>query len=312
MKNTLLTLSYFIITALTFGQVISPEYYNLVAKAESLYIAKNYKASAFSFSAAFGSNHGDGTVYNKFDAACAWTLANYPDSAFFTLEEIVAKYNFNEYEDVHISTNSNLNPLHNDKRWKSLLETIKRNEDKAERSLNKPLAAELDSIYTEDQKYRLMIDSIRKRSGQDSKEMKDLWKIINEKDSINLVKTTTILDKYGWLGTDVVGVKGNAALFLVIQHSKLKIQEHYLPMMKEAVKNGKALGSQLALLVDRIEMRNERPQIYGSQLQMKDGKYGFYQIVDEINVNKRRAEVGLQPLEEYARYFNIEYKLPSK
>jgi hypothetical protein len=98
----------------------------------------------------------------------------------------------------------------------------------------------------------------------------------------------------------------------VIQHADLKTQEKYLPIIKEAVKNGKASGANLALLVDRIEMRNGRPQIYGSQITMKDGISVIYQIADEINVNKRRADVGLQPLEDYVRRWNIDYKLPTK
>jgi len=35
-------------------------------------------------------------------------------------------------------------------------------------------------------------------------------------------------------------------------------------------------------------------------------------IEDEPNVNKRRASVGLEPLEDYARHWDIEYKLPAK
>jgi hypothetical protein len=36
----------------------------------------------------------------------------------------------------------------------------------------------------------------------------------------------------------------------------------------------------------------------------------FFPIQDEANVNKRRASVGLQPLEEYAKFFGINYVLP--
>ena len=164
---------------------------------------------------------------------------------------------------------------------------------------NKPLAQRLDSIYEADQKYR----ELAMRFDGDS-----IWEIINKQDSINQVKVISILDKYGWLGADEVGKNGNAALFLVIQHSDIKTQEKYLPLMKEAVKSGKALASELALLIDRIEMRNDRLQIYGSQVQGNS----FYPIIDEKNVNKRRAEVGLGPLEEYAKHFGMEYKLPKK
>ena len=178
---------------------------------------------------------------------------------------------------------------------------------------NKTLTFLLENVFKDDQQYRLMEDSIAKKHGYRSNEVKDLWEIIHRKDSSNLVIVKRILDKYGWLGADVVGQKGNDCLFLVIQHADLKAQEYYLPMMKEAVKNKKANASSLALLMDRIEMRNGRPQIYGSQINTDStGKSTIYKMLDEPNVNKRRQDVGLQPLEEYVKFWNIDYHLPKK
>ncbi len=176
------------------------------------------------------------------------------------------------------------------------------------------LTAQLDSIYIKDQKYRQMINDVEAKHGYESKEMKDLWKTINKNDSANLIQVTNILEKYGWLGADAVGEQGNATIFLVIQHADLKTQEKYLPMMRQAVKDGKAKGSELALLEDRVAMRQGKKQIYGSQISrdQQTGKYFVAPIEDEPNVNKRRAAVGLMPLEDYARHFNIEYKLPEK
>jgi hypothetical protein len=55
-----------------------------------------------------------------------------------------------------------------------------------------------------------------------------------------------------------------------------------------------------------------KKQIYGSQLKTneKTGKYEFYPIEDEPNVNKRRVAIGLEPLEEYAKRFGLDYTLP--
>jgi hypothetical protein len=44
----------------------------------------------------------------------------------------------------------------------------------------------------------------------------------------------------------------------------------------------------------------------------KTGEQIFYPIEDEKNVNMRRANVGMQPIEEYAKYFGIDYKLPTQ
>lgn len=181
-----------------------------------------------------------------------------------------------------------------------------------EKQTNKQLISQLDTIFHDDQSYRQIADSIEQKFGENSKEATQLWQTIHDKDSINLIKISAIIDKYGWAGPDVLGKNGSNTIFLVIQHNDLKSQEKFLPIMKEAVKKGNAAGSDLALLVDRIEMFNGRPQIYGSQIQMKDGRYAIYPILDEKNVNKRRAEVGLNPLEEYVKTWKIEYTLPTK
>jgi hypothetical protein len=176
------------------------------------------------------------------------------------------------------------------------------------------LIQQLDSVLINDQKYRLQMDSVEKANKNDPVKMSPFYKSWHDADSANLVIVTSIIDKYGWLGPDVLGDEGSSTLFLVIQHSDLKTQEKYLPLMKEAVKKGDAVPAELALLIDRVEMRNGRPQIYGSQL-IRDNEsdgHKFYQIMDEKNVNKRREEVGLQPLEEYAKYFGLEYQVPEK
>ncbi|MEN9521636.1 MAG: hypothetical protein RL065_13, partial [Bacteroidota bacterium] len=71
--------------------------------------------------------------------------------------------------------------------------------------INKPLAAKLDSIYNDDQKYRLQIDSLINKFGLQSNQIHQLILLMNQTDSINLNKVKTILEKYGWLGADSIG-----------------------------------------------------------------------------------------------------------
>ena len=307
MKQTALIIAFFFTTTLTFGQNIPQEYFDLVKKADSLYNAKDFRNSANKYSDAFKANGWKGLPNDRYNAACSWALAAVPDSAFFQLDRIATKSNYTNYG--HITTDPDLNSLHNDNRWKTLLEKIKQNKDKAEANLNKPLVAILDSIYVEDQTYRQQIDGIEKKYGWESKEMKAHWKIINEKDSINLIKVKSILDKYGWLGADVVGGQGNSTLFLVIQHSDQATQEKYLPMMREAVKNGKAQGSSLALLEDRAALGQGKRQIYGSQIGRDPETQIYYvsPLEDPDNVDKRRAGVGLGPLSDYVSRWQIKW-----
>jgi len=305
MKKIVLLLTSCMATASLFAQ--SAEYLILIKKADSLYNAKDFNTSAQVYSSAFKVNGWKGRSDDRYNAACAWALANNADSAFFQLNRIAAKANYANYG--HVSKDADLNLLHQDRRWQSLLEIIKQNKEKAEANLNRPLAAQLDSVYIEDQKYRLQIVDIEKKYGWQSREMKAHWKLINEKDSINLIKITSILDTSGWLGAEVIGQEGNAALFLVIQHADLAVQVKYLPMMREAVKKGTAAASSLALLEDRVALRLGRKQIYGSQIgrDLATKLYYVQPLDDPDHVDRRRAEVGLPPLADYVARWQIKW-----
>lgn len=303
--RTILTAFLIIFSIFTFAQVPA-EYHVLVKQADSLYKAKNYAESAIRYNEAFATNERKAFPNDRYNAACSWALANGTDSAFyhlFRLAESIVKYQ--NYK--HISTDADLKSLYTDSRWEKLLLIVKQNKDEAEKDFDKPLVELLDSIHDEDQKYRLQIDSINKKYGRESAEIKEHWKKIQFIDSINLIIVSKILDERGWLGSNFVGKNGNMTLFLVIQHADSATQVKYLPMMREAVKNGNASGGQLALLEDRIALRQGKKQIYGSQIGT-DNKTGvsFVQDLDDPdNVDKRRAEVGLPPLADYVKKWGI-------
>lgn len=186
----------------------------------------------------------------------------------------------------------------------------------AQVSNNKPLILQLDSIYADDEKYRLQLVELENNTSkslvQKSKERGILSKLMREQDAINIKKVTYILDTYGWLGANSIGNIGNSALFLVIQHTNATTQEKYLPIMREAVKSGRAHGSELAMLEDRVALSQGKKQLYGSQIRKNEstGKFELSPIEDEINLNKRRANVGLEPIEKYVKEnWGIEYKM---
>jgi hypothetical protein len=294
-------------TTMIYCQQNMQVYNELIKKADSLYDAKNYLTSAKQYSDAFKINGWTGLSKDRYNAACSYALSGNIDSAFFHLYRIATKANYTNYG--HITTDTDLTSLHNDQRWLTLLEIIKENKTKAEINLNQPLVALLDTIYSDDQKYRHQLDDMEKKYGWESKEIKDQWKIIHEKDSINLIKVKALLDTYGWLGPDIVGGQGSTTLFLVIQHSDKNTQQKYLPMMRDAVKKGKASGSSLALLEDRVALGQGKRQIYGSQIGRNPvtEKYYVSPLEDPDNVDKRRAEVGLGSLADYISRWQIKW-----
>ena len=177
--------------------------------------------------------------------------------------------------------------------------------------MDKELVVVLDSILEEDQGLRRQIKDFQEKFGSDSDEMRAHFKAIAKKDSLNLLIIRKILDERGWLGKDIIGSDGNMTLFLVIQHADIEVQKKYLPMMREAVKKGNAEPSALALLEDRVALREGRKQIYGSQVDQdpKTGEYYISPLYDPVNVDKRRAEVGLGPLQDYVSRWDIKWNV---
>ncbi|MBO9619943.1 MAG: hypothetical protein J7539_13015 [Niabella sp.] len=165
----------------------------------------------------------------------------------------------------------------------------------------------LDSIYQDDQQPRLLVMSL-KAKGSDSVEFNQAVRAMKMKDSSNLVKVTGILNDYGWLGPQDVGFNGSQALFLVIQHADLQTQRRYLPMIQKAEKEGRTFSSNLAILEDRIAMREGRRQLYGSQgfRDKETGKNYIYPVVDPENLESRRKAMGLTPMEQYVKGWNLD------
>ncbi len=163
---------------------------------------------------------------------------------------------------------------------------------------------QLEAIYDTDQGIRNEWELIEKQYKPESSEYKEFIKKWVLTDKENLFQVQQILDKDGWLGKEAVGIKANTALFLVIQHAELDAQKKYLPMMKQAVIDKNANGQDLALLEDRIAMREKRKQVYGSQTFSNNGsEYILWPIEDIDQVDKRRKDVGLtQTLEEYMEF----------
>lgn len=298
MKNSFYTL----LLLFLFTSLHAQEYSKLISEADRLYETKDYKMSTDLYTKAFkieSKNPSD--LYN---GACASSLAGNTEKAFKWLNLSIDNGWMNL---KHLSSDTDLENLHSKKEWEMTVGKLEKKLKLMEANYDKPLQAELLAIYDEDQKYRIQMNETQKKFGPESKEMQDLWKITDQKDSINLLKVKKILDEKGWVGKDKVGAQANSALFLVIQHADLETQKKYLPMMKEAVTKGNASPASLALLIDRIEIREGRKQIYGSQIGTNPSNKTLYvlPLVDPDNVDKRRAEVGLGPIAEYVKNWNL-------
>jgi len=178
----------------------------------------------------------------------------------------------------------------------------------------KELRAELEKMMDEDQKLRNRMDEVEKKYGPNSKELAEVWKEQTEIDNRLLKRLEEIIAQYGWPGRSLVGAEASLAAFLIIQHADYEYQKKYFPLIKEAMKKGEIRPQEVALLEDRILMREGKKQIYGSQLTRNDrtGKYELWPVEDEENLDKRRASVGLEPIAAYLERIGVTYIPPKK
>jgi len=283
-------------------------YFANISTGDSLVEEGQYKKATFHYLQAFEAFGWRGIADDRFKAAKAFALTGQEDSTFTYLERL-CKQKYINYLKLSSDTAFAIIKQKSSQKWVRILTCIKHNKDSFAPNQNLIWTNYLDTIYQTDQGIRKKFMKAANTFGWDSKEAKAYLPQMRFIDSVNQVKTERFIDTYGWLGQDDLGYQGNATLFLVIQHSDSATQERYIPLLREAVKRKKARPEDLALMEDRLSLSKFGYQIYGSQIAQDTTtkKFIIQPIKDEASVNKRRAEVGLQPLEEYLKLWGIEY-----
>lgn len=115
----------------------------------------------------------------------------------------------------------------------------------------------------------------------------------------NAKNLEAIIDAVGWPHQGIAGVEGAAAAWLIAQHaiSLPDFQRRVLRLLKENANDVEP--AQIAMLEDRIRRFEGKPQLYGTQFDWdENGQLSPGAIEDEANVDRRRANVGLNSLQE--------------
>jgi hypothetical protein len=200
--------------------------------------------------------------------------------------------------------------LREESRWKVLLAKLQAQIEKYERHFNKALRSELIAMQEEEQASRKIWLEMEEKHGAGSGSADSMLILTKEIDKKNTARLKELIATYGFPKADSVGSEGVFAAFLIVQHSPdPEFQKECLPHLLEAAGKKEIKFSQVALLHDRILMKEGKKQLYGTQVvtNKKTGKKELYPIEDEANVNERREEAGLTPLENYLKKFGINY-----
>ena len=115
----------------------------------------------------------------------------------------------------------------------------------------------------------------------------------------NAARLREVIAQYGWPTRTLVGVDGEEAAWLILQHGigDPDLQRSSVPPLEEAVAETEAPTWQLAYLTDRIAFFEGRPQRYGTQFDYDDQGYTVvYRLEDPERVDQLRRSVGLEPL----------------
>lgn len=121
-------------------------------------------------------------------------------------------------------------------------------------------------------------------------------------DSLNRVVVDSLLQN-GW--PEGLSEQSNQTIWLIIDHGDVEYQERYLPLIEQQVMRGIISLADYATLSDRVNVRRQRPQRYGTQTgyTQRDGETFtyVYPIEDIAKLDSLRLSVGLDSMHIYLR-----------
>lgn len=121
-------------------------------------------------------------------------------------------------------------------------------------------------------------------------------------DSLNRVVVDSLLQN-GW--PEGLSEQSNQTIWLIIDHGDVEYQERYLPLIEQQAMRGIISLANYATLSDRVNVRRQRPQRYGTQTgyTQRDGETFtyVYPIEDIAKLDSLRLSVGLDSMHIYLR-----------
>ncbi len=116
----------------------------------------------------------------------------------------------------------------------------------------------------------------------------------------------TVLARIGWFDISRYGAEASQAAWLIVQHADddRAWQERVLADLAPRVARGDMQRNYYAYLVDRVAVAAGRPQTYGTQGRCQGrGNLRLFDVADRDNLDRRRAEMGLDSIADYSVRF---------
>ena len=131
-------------------------------------------------------------------------------------------------------------------------------------------------------------------------------------DDDNTAWLEKVVETVGWPGRSLVGEEGAHAAWLLAQHADRypALQQRWLTLLEQAVADGEAAPADLASLTDRVLLARGESQVYGTQVNGRDGRFVASRLRELETVDLRRASVGLGTLEAQLQHMLSLYGPP--
>ncbi|MBW1294064.1 DUF6624 domain-containing protein [Aquimarina litoralis] len=193
------------------------------------------------------------------------------------------------------------------------LNTIQAQSKPLDNKIKEDLKEQLQVLFMKDQLFRKLYLQAEEKFGKESEEMEYFWEVVEKQDKLLEKEVSAIIDAYGWLGISDVGRLGNTTLWAVLQHGSIAAKQKYAPLLKASVLKKESQAIHYARLIDRMLINSNKPQLYGTQFNYDTkGDPFFLPVKHPEYINKRRKELGLTSIEDFAKSKNLIWTTPQK
>ncbi|MFO0321885.1 MAG: DUF6624 domain-containing protein [Bacteroidota bacterium] len=285
--------------------IYSQDFSIIKNKADSLRECGDIEGAIFEFRKAYNENSKNGL--NLYNFSCLFSKIKQYDSCFKYLNlSIELDTNFIAF------TEADFIPFRKSKYWNKFESRLLKMIELKYKNKFKDLeyAKKLWKMSALDQAYYSDISVAEKKIGTNSTVVNALWdlkEIINNK---NQKELELLIQKKGWPKISSVGYDASITAFLIIQHSDITKQKKYLPTIQQLCKLNEADWQDYALMYDRIQTSENKPQRYGSQIRFNEitKSYELYPLEDETKVEEWRNELGMVSLADYLSLYGIKFE----
>ncbi len=175
-------------------------------------------------------------------------------------------------------------------------------------NINNPVSKSLLQMRQKEQELQTKIDEASDLHG-DEQALFELDEAQQKMRTQHLKELEKIIATNGWVSSKKYGKTACAQALSMLKYAPGEQVESHLEKLLEAAKSGEANPADVAYLHDKALMHQGKKQRYGTQIAFNPdkGMNDVYPIEDQANVNKRRAQVGLEPIEVALKKKGIKY-----